>query len=84
MKNLEAMEKKYCDEIYPPVWSSLSRMNGPELKNIRWKRISDIFPGKYLNLWNTENKVSICPGACSKSMATANCLNSIKHNNFLL
>lgn len=82
--NLKKTDKRYCDELYPPVWSSLSRINSPALKNIRWKRISDLFPGKYLTLWDSNTRATIAPGQYSKSRTAANCLNTVKHNNFLL
>lgn len=48
---LKKTDKMYSDELFPPVFSSISRNKDGMFKDLKWMRLSEIFAGKYLTVW---------------------------------
>lgn len=47
-------------------------------------RLSELFSGKYLTVWDANDEVRIHPGHYCRNNLLSNCFNTLKHNNFIL
>lgn len=83
-ESLRKLGKKYNDQLFPQIWSSICRAPDPVYKELKWMRLSDIFGKKITTVWDSQSSVKINPGDFSRSYVQSTCFNAIKYNNFFL
>lgn len=82
---LKITHKKYSDELYPPIKTSLCFNSSHFPSEVKWIRLGELFEGKSITVWNSDDKCRVYQSILFENhLAIPNCFNTIKSNNFLL
>ena len=85
LQTLKKANKKFTDEYYPPLKTSLCLNSSiSSYSDVRWLRISDVFKGRYIQVWDRKSKAFKIKAEMKGCEYIAEAFSLIKNSDVLL